>query len=209
MLLIWKWRSLLLRKNHLLRWWCCLFLLKWVGALTLSLLLKLPQRKVEHWFTLYSFLLLSLLCISINLPYGLTWNRVVMHGLVLVAATWKCSVSYKNRYIGLLVFHLLPLLKPLGHRRNVSSLSLFYRYYFCRPLSELTQKVPLPYTRRKSTRYSDRLHDFSVTIPRFYKDVYANSFFPRTAKLWISLPVECSHLTYDLINRHLLSAGSF
>ena len=100
-------------------------------------------------------------------------------------------------------------LKPLGHRRNVSSLSLFYRYYFRRPLSELTQKVPLPYTRRKSTRYSDRLHDFSDTIPRFYKDVYANSFFPRTAKLWISLPVECSPLTYDLINRHLLSAGSF
>ena len=100
-------------------------------------------------------------------------------------------------------------LKPLGHRRNVSSLSLFYRFYFRRPLSELTQKVLLPYTRRKSTRYSDRLHDFSITTPRFYKDAYANSFFPRTAKLWISLPVECSPLTYDHINRHLLSAGSF
>ena len=27
------------------------------------------------------------------------------------------------------------------------------------------------------TRFSDRLHDLSVTIPRCYKDVYVNSFF--------------------------------
>ena len=32
----------------------------------------------------------------------------------------------------------------------------------------------------QSTRYSKRLHDFSVTIPS-YKDVYVNSFFPYTA----------------------------
>ena len=29
----------------------------------------------------------------------------------------------------------------------------------------------------RSTRYPDRLHGFSVTIPRCYKDVYVNSFF--------------------------------
>ena len=62
---------------------------------------------------------------------------------------------------------------------------------------------------------SDRLHDFSVTIPRYYKDVYVNSFVPRTARLWNSLPVECFHLTFDLngfkfiIDRHLLTVGSF
>ena len=32
--------------------------------------------------------------------------------------------------------------------------------------SELAELVPLPYSRGRSTRYSDRLHDFSVTIPR-------------------------------------------
>ena len=101
-------------------------------------------------------------------------------------------------------------LEPLAHRRNVASLSLFYRYYFGRCSSELAQLVPLPFSRRRSTRYSDRLHDFSVTIPRCYKDV--NSFFPRTAKLWNSLPMECFPLTYDLsgfksrINKHLLKA---
>ena len=82
-------------------------------------------------------------------------------------------------------------LEPLAHRRNVASLSLFYRYYFGRCSSELAELVPLPYSRGRSTRYSDRLHDFSVTIPRCYKDVYVNSFFPRTARLWNSLPMKC------------------
>ena len=106
-------------------------------------------------------------------------------------------------------------LEPLAHRRNVASLSLFYRYYFDRCSSELAQLVPLPFSRGRSTRYSDRLHDFSVTIPKCYKDVYVNSFFPRKAKLWNSLPIECFPLTYDLsgfksrINRHLLTVGSF
>ena len=110
---------------------------------------------------------------------------------------------------------LAACLEPLAHRRNVASLSLFYRYYFGRCPSELAQLVPLPYSRGRSTCYSDRLHDFSVTIPRCYKDVYVNSFFPRTARLWNSVPIECFTLTYDLsgfksrINRYLLSVGSF
>ena len=54
------------------------------------------------------------------------------------------------------------------------------------------------FSRGRSTRYSDRLHDFSVTIPRCYKNVYVNSFFPCTARLWKSLPTECFPLTYDL-----------
>ena len=106
-------------------------------------------------------------------------------------------------------------LEPLAHCRTVASLSLFYRYYFGRCSSELAQLVPLPYSRGRFTRYSDRLHDFSVTIPRCCKDVYVNSFFPLTARLWISLPIECFPLTYDLngfksrTNRHLLIVGSF
>ena len=62
----------------------------------------------------------------------------------------------------------------------VASLSLFYRYFFGRCSSELAQLVPLPFSRWRSTRYSDRLHDFSVTIPKCYKDAYV---FPRTARL--------------------------
>ena len=106
-------------------------------------------------------------------------------------------------------------LEPLAHHRNVASLSLFYRYYFGRCSSELAQLVPLPYSRGRCTRYFDRLHDFCVTISRYCKDVYVNSFFPCTAGLWNFLPIECFPLTYDLsgfksrINRYLLTVGSF
>ena len=72
---------------------------------------------------------------------------------------------------------LAAFLEPLAHRRNVASLSLFYRYYLGRCSSEVAQLVPLPFSRGRSTRYYDRLHDFSVTIPRCYKDVYVNSLF--------------------------------
>ena len=106
-------------------------------------------------------------------------------------------------------------LEPLAHHQDVASLSLFYRYYFGRCSFDLAQLVPLPYSRGRSIRYSDRLHDFSVTIPRCYKDVYVSSFFPLTAKLWNSLPIEFFPLTYHLsgfksrINRYLLTVGSF
>ena len=39
---------------------------------------------------------------------------------------------------------------------------------------------PLPYSRETFNRYFDRFHDFSVTVPRCYKDVYVSTFFHRT-----------------------------
>ena len=54
------------------------------------------------------------------------------------------------------------------------------------------------FSRERSTRYSERLHDFSVTSPRCYKDVYVSSFFPHTARPWGSLPIDCFPLTYNL-----------
>ena len=98
-------------------------------------------------------------------------------------------------------------LEPLTHCQNVASVSLFW--------SELVELVPLPYSRGTPTRYSDILDDVYVAIPRFYKDVYVNSFFPRTSRPWNSLPIECFPLSYDLsgfksgINRHVLTVGSF
>ena len=94
-------------------------------------------------------------------------------------------------------------LESLAHHRNVANLSLFYRYYFGRCSSELAQLIPLPYSFLREV--------YSLC----YKDVYVNSFFPRTARLWNSLPIECFPLTYDLsgfksrVNRYLLTVGSF
>ena len=84
-------------------------------------------------------------------------------------------------------------LKPLTHRQNLASLSIFYNYYFNRCSSELL------YSCRKSTCYSDRLHGFSITISRCCKDFYVNSFFSYTAGLWNSLPTDCFPLIYHLL----------
>ena len=88
-------------------------------------------------------------------------------------------------------------LEPLGHRQNVASIYLFYGHYFGRCLSELGQLVPLSYSHGRSTCFSDRLHDFSVTIPICYKDVYVNSIFSHKARVYNSLSKECFPLTYD------------
>ena len=97
----------------------------------------------------------------------------------------------------------------------LSNFSVFFQFVpiiFARIVAQL---VSLPYFRWRSTRYSDRQHDSSVTNPRLYKDVYVNCFFLRTARIWNSLPIECIPLTFDLNgfksrnNRHPLTVGSF
>ena len=129
-----------------------------------------------------------------------------MYGILLSCLGW-CSQSGGPSFAA--------SLEPLAHCQNVASLSLFYSYYFGRCSSELAQLVPLPFSRGRPTCYCDILHDFSVTILRCHKDIYVNSSFPRTARLWNSLPIEYFPLTYELsgfksrINRCLLNVGSF
>ena len=136
---MWIWMGLFLRKN-VWRFWGRLSLLNWIRALTLYLLLKMHPRKLEPSFILWSFSLLRLLCISINLLLGHLWNTVVMSELVLLVATWNCWWSYKNGYVGP---SPAPSLESLAHRRNVARLSLFYKHYFGKCSSELAQLVPL------------------------------------------------------------------
>ena len=73
-------------------------------------------------------------------------------------------------------------LEPLAHRRNLASLSLLYRYYFGRCSSELAHLFPLSYSRGSSTRYSDTLHEFSVTIVRMLQDIYVSSSHSKKIK---------------------------
>ena len=154
---------------------------------------------------------------------GLTFSSKLDWGSYIVSIVWagapSCYLELLNRQQKRICRTLGPslaaTLEPLAHCRNVASLSLFYRSYFARCSSELAELVPLPYSRGRSTRYSDRLHDFCVTIPRCCKNVCVNSFFLRTARLWNFLPIKCFPLTYDLsgfksrINRYLLIVGSF
>ena len=96
---------------------------------------------------------------------------------------------------GLFVFFMISsMVQPLAHHWNVTSLNLFWRYCFggC---SSVHLFILLLW---RSTYYSVRLHDFFVTISRCYKEVYVNSFFPHTVRVWNSLPIECFSLTFDL-----------
>ena len=77
----------------------------------------------------------------------------------------------------------------VANQRNVASITFFYRCYFGIKSFELPQLVPLHCSQGISTRYSDELPDFSITIPRCYKDDCVNSFFPHRAILWNSLPI--------------------
>ena len=43
---------------------------------------------------------------------------------------------------------LAPSLELLAHRRNVASVSLFYKYYFDKYSSELAELVPLSFSSR-------------------------------------------------------------
>ena len=123
------------------------------------------------------------------------WFFVIV-GPIINFGTKQIMINHFQGIITCYILQLLALpslaasLKPFRHR-NVASLSLFYRYYFGRSSSELGQLVPLPFSQGRSTCYSDRFHDFSFTIPRYFKDIYVDSFFPQTARLWNSLPIEC------------------
>ena len=100
-------------------------------------------------------------------------------------------------------------LPPLKLRRDVASLSLFYRYYFGRCSEELNYCVPGPKNWGRNTRLAASSHEYCVEVcdPRI--DRYGSCFFPFTANLWNSLPPSTFPPSYDLssfksqVYRHL------
>ena len=177
---MWKRMGLFLKKNDLLRCWGWPSLPNWIGALALSLLLSLPPRNLEPYF------------VSFNWSFFLLRLEYCCHIWAGASSCYLELIDKLQKRICRTVAPSLPaFLEPLADHRNLASLSLFCRYYFGRCSLELAQLAPRPFSRERSTRYSDRLHDFSVTIPRCYKDVYVNSFFLHTARLWNCLPIQC------------------
>ena len=183
---MWKWMDLFLRKNHFLKCWSWLSLLNWIGALTLSILLKLPPRKLGA-------LIHSMKFVSPEVDlyfYEYTIQPCMEYGCRVWAGAPSCYLELleklQKRICRTVGLSIAASLEPLAHSQNIASLSLFYRYCFGRYSSELAELVSLPYSRGTSTLYSDRLHDYSVTISRCYRDVSVNSFFPLTVTLEFS-----------------------
>ena len=92
----------------------------------------------------------------------------------------------------------------LSRCRNVTSLSLFYRYFFWKMfIWSGTTGCPSLFSREVYI-----FHDFAVTISGCFKDVCANSFFLRTGNFWNFLLMQCFPfpltLTRELTNTSYL-----
>lgn len=91
-------------------------------------------------------------------------------------------------------------LDSLSHRRAVSSLCLFYKYFHGHCSSELSDLVPPIKAFSRTTRYSSNCHPFTVIRNESRKSFFQNSFFPRTSSLWNSLPLSVFPPNYNLQN---------
>ena len=65
-------------------------------------------------------------------------------------------------------------------------------------LLELADLIPFSYSCGGPCRYSNRVHDFSVNIPRSHKEAYVSSTFSYTVGLLNSLHAKLFLLIYDL-----------
>ena len=104
----------------------------------------------------------------------------------------------QKRIVNLIGPDLSAGLQSLLHRRNVASLSLFYKYYHAKCSMELADLVPPRRVNVRTTRLSERLHQYAVRPPRCNRKFYQSSFFPRTAGLWNSLPRDCFPSEYNV-----------
>ena len=146
---------------------------------------------------------------------------MVMYGILLSHLGWcpSCHLELldklKKRICRTVTASLAASLEPFSSSSKCGQVKSFLQLLLWQMFFRILEAVFSPFSQGRSPPYSNRLHDFSVTIPRCCKYVYVNSFFPRTDRLRNSLPIECSPLICNLngftsrINRHLLTASSF
>ena len=110
------------------------------------------------------------------LPYGFAWNSAVMSELLLLIAICVCGESFRNGYVGLQVLPCC-FFWTLGSSSKCG-LTRSFLFELLRWSFELAKQASCLYSCRIYTRYSNKLHNLSVTNRKFYKDVYVNIFFP-------------------------------
>ena len=105
-------------KTHPLRSWYFLFLLDWMEAFILSLLLKLSPRRLNLLFIMWSLFLLTLHVISMNQPFNFTWNSYSLD-----------KFEKLEKWVWIAVGPALAAsFKLLTYRLNTASANLFYQY---------------------------------------------------------------------------------
>ena len=109
-----------LMENRSFMCWDYLSIITWIEALTLSLLLKRKGKEIGALTSSTKFLFFE-----VALYLHKSFIRSCMKYCCYVSAgTWICWISYRN-WKARLDSVLTISLKPLPHRRNVASLSLF------------------------------------------------------------------------------------
>ena len=101
---------------------------------------------------------------------------------------------------GIRLINSLPLtdcLDSLSHRRNVASLSIFYRYFHADCSSELANCMPPALPQLRCTRLSTS-HPYSVHLSNASVSQYLHSFIPYTGKLRNNLPLSVFPSAYNL-----------
>ena len=128
-------------------------LLTYIGVLTLLLLLKYITSMTKTSSKKIGALICSMTFLSAEVAlylYKSTIRPCMEYCCHIWAGAPSCYLELLEKLqkrICRTVGPSLPAsLEPLAHRRNVASLSLFYRYYFGRCSSELAQLVPLPFS---------------------------------------------------------------
>ena len=125
--------------------------------------------------------------------YGLhLWRRAPKHSLATLDAIQKRAVRLIENST------LTDSLDSLAHRRNVSALSLFYRYYHSRWSDELKSVIHSKACFASSTRFSDSQHSFEVKLEKCRTTSFANTLVPMTSRNWNSLPASIFPRTYNL-----------
>jgi len=99
--------------------------------------------------------------------------------------------SVQNRAIRLINDEsITSSLLPLGHRRNIGALSIFYKYFVGMDSCSAEIKSILPTLKlfNRTTRLAVSDHPYYLAIPKFSTNYYMNSFLIRTSRMWNLLP---------------------
>ena len=161
-----KMDSLFLKKNYLLRCQGCLFLQNWVGGSHIVSIAKTASKKKGASIRSMKFL-------SSEAAFCF-YKSNIWPCMEYCCHVWAGALScyldmlyklQKQVYKTILVPQLLSLMNPSSKCSQFKSFLQVLPLYICS--SELSDLVPFHLSHGSSTDYSNRLHDFSVTIPRW------------------------------------------
>ena len=120
--------GLFLRKSHLLRCWRWPFLLNWIGGSYIISIAKTASKKIGALNRSMKFLSPEVaMCL-----YRSTMEYCCHVWFGATSCHLELLDKLQKRICKTVGPSLATSLEPLGHRRNVTRLSLLYRYYFGR-----------------------------------------------------------------------------